>query len=482
MRTITLFFLLAVSFHGWGQRIDEQPSFTVTLLQGETYVISSGNYTISVSPGKHPEYQAGIELSDLGSDDCPVDESQMQQACLLSFPNGFKVICLHHIDPFLADLGFQKLKAPDGLATLVVADHAFLSSYVGRQIVIGLIRPRAVIVTGIQLSRADFFKKKYSELYPEVFIFSEVNRPKKFPSILLSDIEFATKDRLQKHVEKLSKDLYPRNPDNILNHEKTADYIKGQFELSGGNASEQFYKVDNHVFRNIIVRFGPVDKPRIVLGAHYDSYKNSPGADDNASGVASLIELAFLFGTSDGPVNFGYELVAYATEEPPFYNHPDKMGSGIHAKKLAEDGTDVAFVLSLDQLGFFSNKPNSQKVPWPELATKLPASCKGDFILMIGSVEEYDITNDLVNSMKSATNLPVYSLVMIKDSIREFVPSDALQYWNRGYRALLLTDTAPYRGTHRHSKKDQSKMLSYASMRAVVRSLYYALMHYGIKN
>jgi len=476
MRTIQFILLFLVYFPCWGQRIDEQPSFTVTLLAGEIYVISSGEYTISISPGKQPECQAGIELSDLGADDCPIVESQMQQASLISFPNGFKVICLHNIDPFLSDLCFQKLKAEDGRANLVVADHAFLSSYTGRQIVISLIRPRTVIVTGIELSRADFFKKKYNELYPEVIIFSEVSKPQKYPSIRLPQIEYATKDRLKTHVEKLSKDFYPRNSDNLSNHKKTADYIKGQFELSGGKVSEQLYQVDNHIFRNVMVRFGPADKPRIVLGAHYDSYKNSPGADDNASGVASLIELAFLLGTSDSPVDFGFEFVAYATEEPPFYNHPDKMGSGIHAKKLAEDGIDVAFVLSLDQLGFFSDKPNSQRVPWPDLASELPASCKGDFILMIGSVEESEITNDLVNSMKSATNLPVYSLVMVKDSIREFVPSDALQYWNRGYKALLLTDTAPYRGNHRHSKGDQSKILSYASMRAVVRSLYYALM------
>ena len=166
--------------------------------------------------------------------------------------------------------------------------------------------------------------------------------------------------KLEEHVRYLSEECYPRNyqfPDKL---DCAADYILSHFKKAGGKVFEQVYMVEGHPARNIIIRFGPEDGERIVVGAHYDVYKLLPGANDDASGIAALIELAYLLEDDELPIMV--ELAAFTLEEPPFYM-TDYMGSAVHASQLAEQGVDVRLMIAVDEIGHFSDDPGSQTLP-----------------------------------------------------------------------------------------------------------------------
>lgn len=143
--------------------------------------------------------------------------------------------------------------------------------------------------------------------------------------------------RLQEVVQKLSIDFHPRNFRNTENLEKTAAYIEEHFRKAGGTVEVQEFVVSDRNYRNVRCFFGDKQKPRLVIGAHYDTHHRTPGADDNASGVAGLVELAYLFG--DASTSNCIELVAYPLEEPPYFA-TKQMGSYIHAESLSRERLD----------------------------------------------------------------------------------------------------------------------------------------------
>ena len=136
-------------------------------------------------------------------------------------------------------------------------------------------------------------------------------------------------DRLRRHVHFLSVDVRPRDWNHPANLDRAADYIDGEFETSGGSVSDQQYEMDGEGYRNVIVSFGPSEGERIIVGAHYDAFGELPGADDNASGVAGLIELAHLLG--DTRLERRVDLVAFTLEEPKTID-----GDGLFRTEYAE--------------------------------------------------------------------------------------------------------------------------------------------------
>ena len=162
--------------------------------------------------------------------------------------------------------------------------------------------------------------------------------------------------RLEEHVKVLSEDLVPRDQSHPENLDRVADYIKGQFSHTHGLVSEQPFQVRGRTYRNVIVTFGPPTEDRLVVGAHYDAAGPFPGADDNASGVAGLIELAYMLDGAGIPV--GSQLVAFSLEEPPYFR-TEMMGSAIHALSLKRNGVEVRAMICLEMIGYFSDEPNS---------------------------------------------------------------------------------------------------------------------------
>jgi hypothetical protein len=273
-------------------------------------------------------------------------------------------------------------------------------------------------------------------------------------------------ERLKVHVRKLSEDFFPRNAENIKNLDQVAAYIRSEFELAKGQVWEQEFKVGRETYRNVIANFGPETSERIVVGAHYDAVGLSPGADDNASAVAGLIELAYLLGNTTLPLRV--ELVAYTLEEPPYFASPF-MGSAVHAKSLSEQGIKVRLMLGLEMIGYFSDKKGSQHFPSPLLRLFYPST--GNFVALVGKLDQRSAVMEVKRAMSGVTPLPVYSI-----NAPRIIPgvdlSDHRSYWAQGYPAVMVTDTAFYRNLNYHTADDTYEKLDFERMAMVVEMVY----------
>ena len=281
-----------------------------------------------------------------------------------------------------------------------------------------------------------------------------------------SRVKIDTK-RLERHVRKLSEEFHPRDYRNVKNLNRTADYIIDHFKRAGARAVHfQEFEEQGKNYKNVIARFGTEVGERIVIGAHYDTVIDTPGADDNASGVAGLIELAYLLGKN--PINGNIELVAYTLEEPPFFgtNH---MGSAKHAESLASQLIPVKLMISLEMIGFFTDEENSQIFPMPLLSLIYPE--KGNYIVIVSGFDQRKITKKVKVSMRGTTNLPVHS-INAPSIIAGIDFSDHRNYWNNGYKAVMITDTSFYRNRAYHRNNDTADRLNYASMAKVVVGVF----------
>lgn len=275
---------------------------------------------------------------------------------------------------------------------------------------------------------------------------------------------------LRTHVETLCRS--PRDPSRFKELNVAADYIKAEFAKTGGRVSEQVFGGERCAYRNIIVRFGPEKGPRVVVGAHYDTVEETLGADDNASGVAGLIELARLL---DGkPLKQTVELVAYTLEEPPFFRS-ENMGSSHHAAALRQEGVEVTGMLALEMIGRFNDAAWSQKFPMPLLYLYYPT--RGNFVAVVGNLDwpQRKLIRQVRAAMRGATPLPVESTSSsILVTGVDF--SDHLNFWKQGYPAAMITDTAFCRTRDYHTMADTPDKLDYSRMSMVVVGAYEAVM------
>ena len=272
--------------------------------------------------------------------------------------------------------------------------------------------------------------------------------------------------RLREHVRTLSVDFYPRNHRRIDQLGASADYIEAQMKAAGAVVVRQEVRVDGVAYHNVIARFGPKEGALLVLGAHYDSAGATPGADDNASGVAGLLELARLLASA--PQARPIELVAYTLEEPPHFRSKN-MGSVWHARQLAAAGREVRLMLSLEMIGYFSDAPGSQRYSIPAM-TYLYGD-RGDFIALVGQYADFGATRKAKSLMAGASDLPVYSINAPR-SMQGIDYSDHRSYWAQGYPALMVTDTAFLRNANYHKAGDTHDKLDYARMAKVVQAVY----------
>jgi hypothetical protein len=275
--------------------------------------------------------------------------------------------------------------------------------------------------------------------------------------------------RLEAHVRKLSVELGPRDESHIENLDRVAAYIKSEFSQTTTLVSEQPYRVQGKSYRNVIAQFGPESSDRIIVGAHYDTAGPLPGADDNASGIAGLIELARLLGAQSPPLRV--ELVAFTLEEPPYFRTTG-MGSSVHAESLRKQNVRVRAMLSLEMIGYFSDAPNSQHFPAGMLSPFYPST--GNFIAVVGRLGDWSLARRTKAAMRNASPLPVYSI-----NAPGFVPgvdfSDQLNYWHAGYDAVMITDGAFYRNPNYHTAQDTPEKLDYKRMAMVVEGVYAAV-------
>ena len=281
--------------------------------------------------------------------------------------------------------------------------------------------------------------------------------------------------RLEAHVRMLSETFFPRDYTHPENLDRAAAYIRREFEQTGGAVSEQTYDMEGKTYRNVIVSFGPDTKERIVVGAHYDAFGELPAADDNASGVAGLIELAYLLGKISLPLRV--ELVAYTLEEPKTINADGLFrtvgGSAVHAESLKQQQVPVRLMLSLEMIGYFRDEKGSQGYPSPLLRLFYPS--QGNSLMVVGRLQDGWLARRVKRVMGAASPLPVYSL-NAPASLEGIDWSDHYGYWMRGYPALRITDTALNRNREYHKAGDTADRLDYNRMAMAVQGVYAAVL------
>ncbi len=277
---------------------------------------------------------------------------------------------------------------------------------------------------------------------------------------------------LRAHVTALTKDLGGfRNPEHDEFLERAAGYVREQLEGVGYDVSDQEFDVDGRTFRNIVAGYGPIDAPVVVLGAHYDVCGDQPGADDNASAVAGLLEVARLLQVHRPEVSYRIELVAFSLEEPPYFR-TDNMGSAIHAQSLVDRGAEVRAMVALEMIGYFDDRPGSQSFPVPGLG--LLYSTTGNGIVVVGDAGSWRLTGHVKGRMAGICGIPVYS-INAPAAVPGLDFSDHLNYWKRGWPAVMITDTAFFRNPNYHQPSDTAETLDYARMAEVVRGVFVAV-------
>jgi Zn-dependent M28 family amino/carboxypeptidase len=279
----------------------------------------------------------------------------------------------------------------------------------------------------------------------------------------------ADPERLRRHVETIALALGPRDAEHPDGLDRVAAYVAAELRAAGADVADQPFAVRGRAYRNVIARFGPATRERIVVGAHYDTAGPLPGADDDASGVAGLLELARLLVAR--PPSLRVELVAFTLEEEPAFGTAE-MGSAVHAASLAREGAEVRLMISLEMIGYFSDAPGSQSFPAPGLSLVYPTT--GNFIAVVGKLGQGGTVRSVARAMRAATPLPV-EWIAAPRSLAGVDLSDHRSYWDRGWDAVMITDTAFFRNPHYHAASDLPATLDPARMADVVTGVFAAV-------
>ena len=284
----------------------------------------------------------------------------------------------------------------------------------------------------------------------------------------------ADPQRLYDHVAVLCGREPARSVIAPASLDSAARYISSVLRRFSDRVIEQPYTVAEGEVRNIIASFGPVDGPRIVIGAHYDVAGEQPGADDNASGVSGMLELARLLSSDSSSLPLRIDLAAYTLEEPPYFRTND-MGSYRHAHALKDSGVAVRIMLSLEMIGYFRDEDHSQGYPVKAMHWIYPDA--GNFITVVSNIPSLWSAGSFASRMEERCAVPVQWLCA-----PAFVTgvdfSDHLNFWECGYDAVMITDTAFLRNHHYHTASDTPQELDYRRMAEVVTGVYHAVTHW----
>ncbi|AHM59060.1 peptidase M28 [Flammeovirgaceae bacterium 311] len=281
---------------------------------------------------------------------------------------------------------------------------------------------------------------------------------------------------LYQHVAFLTELQPARNYRNLASLDKAATYIHEQFSAHDFNVVEyQPFKVKSgNTYKNISARIEGKSKERIVVGAHYDVWGELPGADDNASAVAGLLETARLlsnFSKEHRPA-YTLEFVAYCLEEPPFFA-TDEMGSAVHARELHNNKTPLKLMVCYEMIGYFSDEAGSQGFPHPSLKELYPD--KGNFIIVGGHSSQPAVAQNFAGLMQKACNIPVHPVAsQVTDG--PVALSDHRSYWKYQFPAVMINDTSFLRNPNYHEKTDTIDTLNFEKMAEVVNGVTGALL------
>ncbi len=286
--------------------------------------------------------------------------------------------------------------------------------------------------------------------------------------IELSPEEIELKKRLERHVTVLASDIGIRNTDYPEGLDAAGRYIEGEFQaMSLETARGEFTTSDGHKVYNLEALL-PGDNPErsLVIGAHYDTV-DCPGANDNASGVACLIETARDLVTGKFRPRHTIRFTAFTNEEPPYFFTED-MGSRVYARGLRENNVDLIGMICLEELGFFSDESGSQMIP-PILRRFFPHD-RGDFIGFFSDNRSRDLLRDLIGRFRKHAEVPSEGLGATS-LVQGIDFSDHASFWREGFHAVMVTDTAFMRYKHYHTPQDTPDKLEWTRFTKVAGGL-----------
>jgi hypothetical protein len=281
----------------------------------------------------------------------------------------------------------------------------------------------------------------------------------------LNQDEVALRAELVATVQKLAGEIGERNMGRYPQLLATADFIEASFAGAGLTPQRVSYELRGRACHNIEVEIRGSSPEILVIGAHYDSVFGCPGANDNGSGVAALLALARRF--AGKPAGRSLRFVAFVNEEPPYFQ-TEEMGSFVYAKRCKDRGDRITGMISLETIGYFSDAPGSQKYPSPGLGFFYPS--KGNFIGFAANTSSRSLLRTTVAAFRKAGRLPCRGAAL-PAAIPGIGWSDQWSFWQCGYPAIMITDTAPFRYPYYHEPTDTPDKLDYDRFALVVSGM-----------
>jgi hypothetical protein len=290
----------------------------------------------------------------------------------------------------------------------------------------------------------------------------------------LSSAEAEMSGNLKSHVSALAGRIGPRNMIQYIALQEAGHYIEGSLKLLGYQVGSQEYAIEGRTARNLIteIRGGERAGEIVVVGAHYDTVFDSPGADDNASGVAALLELARILKTQHPARTL--RLVAFVNEEPPSFQSAN-MGSWVYAKQARKLGENIVAAVSIETIGMYSDVEDSQHYP-AGFSYFFPS--RGNFIGFVGNVRSQPLVREMIRAFRETTAFPSEG-VAAPEWIAGIGWSDQWSFWQEGYQGVMVTDTAPFRNPNYHLQSDTPETLDYDRMARVVQGLVKVVARLG---
>jgi Zn-dependent M28 family amino/carboxypeptidase len=272
--------------------------------------------------------------------------------------------------------------------------------------------------------------------------------------------------RLRRHVEMLASTIGERNvflPERLA---AARDYIESTWRAQGYEVGAQEYQTHGVSCANLEVSRIGTSRPGeiLLLGAHYDSVRDCPGANDNGSGVAALLELGRHFATLTPALTV--RLVAFVNEEPPFFM-TRRQGSAVYAKAARARGDDIRLMVSLETMGYYSDAPGSQRYP-PLFRLFYPD--RGNFLGLVSDLRSRRVMRQVAKVFRDRSDFPLQHTATLR-WIPGIAWSDHLPFWRQGYPALMATDTAFYRYRYYHTAQDTADKLAYPAFGRATEAL-----------
>ena len=293
----------------------------------------------------------------------------------------------------------------------------------------------------------------------------------------LTSAQLSLRGELLRDVETLAGRIGQRNIWHYRNLTAAADFLETSLADAGYKVHRQNYLVEGKTCCNIEVEITGTKHPQqiVIIGAHYDSVLGSPGANDNASAVAAALALARRF--AGKKIDKTLRFVFFVNEEPPFFQ-AGQMGSMFYAKNCREKNENIIAMLSLETIGYYTDKPKSQKYP-PPFSLFYPST--GNFIGFVSNLYNRKLLHKTIASFRKNCKFP-----SVGGAIPEIIPginwSDHQSFWRQGYPAIMVTDTAPFRYPYYHSLEDTPEKLSYDHLARVVSGLDLVITELVTKN